>query len=187
MDLQSTIRPDPRPLSVWLDNGLAQTGRANFRVSSPLPSHALFPLRSKVTVPFQSHIKPGGWCEFKDWDVTLKSPDNSLPKDSYVLKYHEMLYEAVGKIGRDYKPGVSLKKWVEEAAFVNVTEEVLSVPIGMWAKDRKYVSLSLSLLLARTKIDGNDRKKLGHGIILVCGRDSRLRVSDSTLLYWAGR
>jgi Methyltransferase domain len=91
---------------------------------------------------FHRHLKPGGWCEFKDWDFTLHSGDNSLPADSQILRYHQLLYQALEKIGRDWKPGASLKKWVEEAGFENVEEQVLIVPIGPWPKDKYYVSLT---------------------------------------------
>jgi hypothetical protein len=43
---------------------------------------------------------------------------------------------------RDWKPGAHLKKWVEEAGFENIEEQVLVVPIGTWPKDKHYVSLT---------------------------------------------
>ena len=101
----------------------------------------LFPLPSpQKTNPLQSRTKPGGWAEFKDWDLTLVSSDDSVPHDSYTYKYHELLYEALDIIKRSYKPGPSLKKWAEEAGYVNITEEILPVPMGLWPKDKKLVS-----------------------------------------------
>ncbi|KUJ18608.1 S-adenosyl-L-methionine-dependent methyltransferase, partial [Mollisia scopiformis] len=85
-----------------------------------------------------THLEPDGWCEFKDWDFTLHSNDNSLPADSYILKYHRLLYEATDRIGRDWKPGAHLKKWVEEAGFENIQEQVLIVPLGTWPKEKHY-------------------------------------------------
>ncbi|KAN0116888.1 S-adenosyl-L-methionine-dependent methyltransferase [Hyaloscypha variabilis] len=85
-----------------------------------------------------THLKPGGWCEFKDWDFTLHSTDNSLPPDSNILKYHQLLFKASDIMHRDWKPGAHLKKWVEEAGFENVEEQVLVVPIGTWPKDKHY-------------------------------------------------
>jgi hypothetical protein len=85
------------------------------------------------------HLKPGGWCEFKDWDFTLHSVDNSLPPDSHLIKHHQLLYQALGKIGLDWDTGRNLKRWVEDAGFENVEEQVLVVPIGTWPKDKHYV------------------------------------------------
>jgi hypothetical protein len=86
-----------------------------------------------------ARTKPGGWTEFKDWDMTLVSSDDSIPHDSYTLRYHQLLYDAFDIIKRTYKPGPSLRKWAEDAGYVNVTEQVLPVPIGLWPKDKKLV------------------------------------------------
>jgi hypothetical protein len=88
------------------------------------------------------HLKPGGWCEFKDWDFNFHSTDNSLPPDSNILKYHQLLFKASDIMHRDWKPGAHLKKWVKEAGFENIEEQVLVVPIGTWPKDKHYVSLT---------------------------------------------
>lgn len=88
------------------------------------------------------HTKPGGWCEFKDWDLNIVSGDNSLPEDSSVLKYHRLLYEAFDKIGLSCRPGPKLKDWVKSAGFGEVEELVLPVPIGLWPKERRLVSRS---------------------------------------------
>lgn len=92
------------------------------------------------------HTKPGGWCEFKDWDLNITSADGTLPKDSYIAQYHNLIYEALDKIQRNYAPGPRLKEWVGKAGFVGVTEEVLSVPIGMWPKERRFVRISFPQL-----------------------------------------
>ena len=61
-------------------------------------------------------------------------------KDEKVLCFHhELLYEALDIIKRSYKPGPSLKKWAEEAGYVNITEDILPVPMGLWPKDKKLV------------------------------------------------
>ena len=85
------------------------------------------------------HTKPGGWVEFKDWDPTILSFDNTLPKDSYIYKYHQFLYESLDKMGRIYAPGPKLKKWVEEAGFINVTAKVVPIPLGLWPKEKTMV------------------------------------------------
>lgn len=93
------------------------------------------------------NLKPGGWCELKDWDFTLHSVDNSIPPDSHLVKHHELLMQALEKIGLDWDTGRHLKRWVEDAGFENVEEQVLIVPIGTWPKDKHYVRYSSSLSL----------------------------------------
>ena len=91
-----------------------------------------------------SHTKPGGWCEFKDFDLDIISSDGSLPADSYLMKYHSLVFEALDKIGRDHAPGPKLKDWVASAGYKNIHEDVLAIPIGVWPKEKKYVSFSSS-------------------------------------------
>lgn len=79
--------------------------------------------------------------------MRLRSADDSLPVDSALKEHHELLCSAFEKIGRTPYPGPDLKKWVKDAGFVNVTEEVLPVPVGRWPKDMKWVSCSLDFFL----------------------------------------
>ena len=65
----------------------------------------------------------------------LISMDNSLPKDSYISQYHILLSEGLNRINRTISPGPELKKWVEQAGYVNVTEKVLPLPLGTWPKE----------------------------------------------------
>jgi SAM-dependent methyltransferase len=103
----------------------------------------------KLVSQCYTHTKLGGWVEFKDWDLTIVSTDNSLPKDGYIYKYHKLLYDALDTIGRSYTPGPNLKKWAEDAGYTNVTAHVYPMPIGMWPRDKKlvrYVSYFLCTL-----------------------------------------
>ena len=85
------------------------------------------------------HTKPGGWVEFKDWDLHIVSSDDSLSKDSYLYQYHKLMVGAIETMHREYAPGPKLKKWAEEAGYVNVTETIIPLPIGMWPKNKKLV------------------------------------------------
>lgn len=58
-----------------------------------------------------------------------------------------LLYESFAKLKRSCAPGPELKKWAEEAGYVNVTEEVLPVPIGLWPQDKRLVKHSLRVFL----------------------------------------
>ncbi len=86
------------------------------------------------------HTKPGGWAEFKDWDMHLLSPDKSLNSESRFAEHHRLLCGVCESVGQTPYPGGHLKGWLEEAGFINVQEECLPVPIGPWPKDRRMVS-----------------------------------------------
>jgi len=48
-------------------------------------------------------------------------------------------------MGQEPCPGPKLKKWAEDAGFVNVQEHVFKIPMGPWPKDPKLVSKHYNL------------------------------------------
>lgn len=106
---------------------------------SILPSHLVLD-SSSPHMNYHRHTKPGGWVEFKDWDLHIVSSDDSLPQKSFLYEYHQLLMGAIATMNREYAPGPGLKKWAEDAGYVNVTEKIIPLPIGMWPKDKKMVS-----------------------------------------------
>jgi hypothetical protein len=87
---------------------------------------------------FCSCTKSGGWVEFHDWDMQLRSEDASL-KGTGIEKYYKAIIPAFEKIGYNPRPGPSLKQWFKDAGFINVHVTPYRVPIGTWAKDPYYV------------------------------------------------
>lgn len=84
-----------------------------------------------------ANIKPGGWVEFQDFDLTYYSEDGTLKEDGPTNKWQTLLHSACRTIGRDPTPGPQLQKWVEEAGFENITEQRFTVPIGAWPRDKQ--------------------------------------------------
>lgn len=64
------------------------------------------------------------------------SLDDSLPQDGIIKKLHDMVGDCCEKIGRQFSPGPMIKGWVEKAGYENVTEVILSVPVGLWPKEK---------------------------------------------------
>jgi hypothetical protein len=93
------------------------------------------------------HLKPGGWAEFSDYDINLKSQDNTIPKDYKPQEMLNFLNVACVKIGRPLGVGPKLKGMVEETGFTNVRHEIIPLPLGIWPKDQKLVSLRSFLYL----------------------------------------
>jgi len=81
------------------------------------------------------YLKPDGYAEFYECDYIYKSDDGSLKKDHEMFINCSEVVRAAGILGQDACPGPKLKKWFEDAGFVNVTEAVFKIPIGPWAKD----------------------------------------------------
>jgi hypothetical protein len=86
------------------------------------------------------HLKPGGWVELSEYDIILKSQDNTIPKDYKPQEMLLFLNTACEKVGRPLGLGPKLKGWVEEAGFVNVGHGIVPLPLGIWPKDKTLVS-----------------------------------------------
>lgn len=82
------------------------------------------------------HTRPGGWIEFEDWDLNVYSDDGSLKPDAAYKRLHNLFIQSCEVMGRVGSPGQHLKKWIEDAGFVNVTDTVAKVPFGTWPKDK---------------------------------------------------
>ncbi|PGG97149.1 hypothetical protein AJ79_09330 [Helicocarpus griseus UAMH5409] len=99
-------------------------------------------------------LKPGGWVEFQDADGNLYSEDGSLEKMEHKHKGQEMielLDEVCKKHNRVLHPGPGLKKWVEDAGFINVKEEVHNFPIGLWPKDKTMKEIGAFMAIQYTE------------------------------------
>lgn len=90
-----------------------------------------------------SHVAPGGWAEFQDFDVRYYSEDGSLKPEHHASQFVDLLVVACDKIGRDPVPGLSLEKWVKDAGFVDVVHKKFRFPIGTWPKDPKLKEVGM--------------------------------------------
>jgi len=84
------------------------------------------------------NLKPGGWVEFKDWDVRAHDPSGSrdLP-DNYVKRWHDEVIGACVELGTSPSPALVIKDVASAAGFINIQERVFEVPVGPWAKDKQ--------------------------------------------------
>ncbi|KAH8902050.1 S-adenosyl-L-methionine-dependent methyltransferase [Coniochaeta sp. PMI_546] len=87
----------------------------------------------KVLSMIYDNLNPGGYVEIMETLMLMKAIDDSL-KDHPLRTWNTMMVEGIRKIGKDPLSAVHLKKWLEEAGFVNVVEKKFSVPANPWAK-----------------------------------------------------
>ncbi|KAN0121973.1 TAM domain methyltransferase [Hyaloscypha variabilis] len=101
------------------------------------------------------HLKPGGWVELSEYDIILKSQDNTIPKDYKPQEMLLFLNTACEKVGRPLGLGPKLKGWVEEAGFVNVGHGIVPLPLGIWPKDKTLKAMGAFMTLQYTEgVDG---------------------------------
>ena len=82
-------------------------------------------------------LRPGGWMELVDLTNPPVSDDNSMPKDSQLRKFFDILTGGCAKVGRDLHMPRKWRPLLQEAGFVNIQEKILKVPVGGWPKDRR--------------------------------------------------
>ncbi|GME33718.1 methyltransferase domain-containing protein [Neofusicoccum parvum] len=89
------------------------------------------------------HLKPGGWMECQEIDHMPTCHDNTLAPDDAMLQYWQMVTDGLQNVGVPFRSAPHLKKYMEEAGFVNVTERIFYTPIGPWPKNRHLREVGL--------------------------------------------
>jgi hypothetical protein len=75
--------------------------------------------------------------------VIPTSYDNSLPKNSQIQAFYDVLSEVGEGIGIDLAVAQKFHGMLEKAGFVGVTETVFDLPIGGWMPDRRMREVGL--------------------------------------------
>ncbi|KAL1873649.1 hypothetical protein Plec18167_006166 [Paecilomyces lecythidis] len=93
------------------------------------------------------NTKPGGWVEFQDWDMQIRSNDKTA-EESDLGKYYDIIIPAFEKQNYSCRPGPNLERWFSNAGFVNIKAQKYSVPIGAWPKEKRLKEIGLCFLLS---------------------------------------
>ena len=73
-----------------------------------------------------ANLQPGGWLEFCEFEVWVHCQnDTEVPQ--LIHKWQTGLTEAGERIGRTFDVAPNLKRWMEEAGFVEITENIIKV------------------------------------------------------------
>ena len=82
-------------------------------------------------------LKPGGSIEIVEIEFLTYCDDDSVPKDSAMVKWGELMIEAFGKMGKEEPDGEQYKKWLEDTGFEDVHLEIIKRPSNDWPKHPK--------------------------------------------------
>jgi ubiquinone/menaquinone biosynthesis C-methylase UbiE len=75
------------------------------------------------------HVKPGGWIEAQEHGVQVLSDDGTAEKATEVTKWFRLVGEASEKFGKTLDVAKDQKRWMMEAGFVDVKEDIYKVSI----------------------------------------------------------
>lgn len=81
------------------------------------------------------YLKPGAWMGSEEYMAALYCDDGTMGPDYAFAEYTDLINKAAMNIGRPLLIANKLKRWYEQAGFVDVHEEVYKLPINPWPKD----------------------------------------------------
>ncbi|WYZ46198.1 hypothetical protein EsH8_IX_000423 [Colletotrichum jinshuiense] len=82
-------------------------------------------------------LEPGGWFEVGDVILPVGCDDGTLPEDSALRRWHELLDEAATKMGRRMEGFAKYTAAMEYTGFVDVACKEYIFPLNSWPKDEK--------------------------------------------------
>jgi len=84
------------------------------------------------------YLEPGGIMESQEMYPVVFCDDDTMPDDHGFLEFTRTQDDAAMRMGRPVRIANKLKRWYEQAGFVDVHEEVFKMPINPWPKDPQY-------------------------------------------------
>ncbi|KAJ5463297.1 hypothetical protein N7475_008241 [Penicillium sp. IBT 31633x] len=81
------------------------------------------------------NLRPGGWIELQEFEVMLKSDDDSMRLAPALCQFLELLTQASEGFHRPMNIAEGHRQRLLEAGFENVRDEVYKVPSSVWARD----------------------------------------------------
>lgn len=82
------------------------------------------------------YLKPGGFMESQEVMSTPYCDDGTMPDDWTFKEWTNTLDDAAMQADRPLRIASRLKRWYQEAGFVDVQEKVLKMPMNPWPRDR---------------------------------------------------
>ncbi|KAK0380541.1 methyltransferase domain-containing protein [Colletotrichum limetticola] len=90
------------------------------------------------------NLEPGGYLEIQDNEFPIFCDDGSMPADSQVLKWTQLVIEATNIVGKSMTVAPTFKQLLEDAGFEDVQGRQEKWPISPWQqKDLKQRELGI--------------------------------------------
>ncbi|UQC76248.1 TAM domain methyltransferase, partial [Colletotrichum lupini] len=100
-----------------------------------------FANKERMIKKIYNGLTPGGHLEVAGLELPPGCDDASVPKDSDLWKWHELLQEAATKIGRPLESLAHNKADLENAGFINIVRKDYKLPLNTWPADPHLKSL----------------------------------------------
>jgi hypothetical protein len=94
-------------------------------------------------------IKPKGYRQLGEMGVKSYSDGNTL--NPGIQRHFDLCNEAMAKLNRPFPVGATLKKYLEDAGFVDVVCVDLKQPLRPWPKDKRMKIIgAMTMLMCET-------------------------------------
>ncbi|KKY22444.1 putative umta methyltransferase family protein [Diplodia seriata] len=84
------------------------------------------------------HLRPGGWAESQELSAWFYSDEPGF-EHSNIQYWQETMDDATSRIGKRFNRAHEQKEHMIKAGFVNVTQEIIQIPMGTWDKQNLEV------------------------------------------------
>jgi len=84
-----------------------------------------------------TYLEPGGHMESQEPYPTPYCDDGTMRPDSQLLEWTRQLDDAAMTSARPIRIANKLKRWYEEAGFVDVQERLYKLPLNPWPEDKR--------------------------------------------------
>jgi trans-aconitate methyltransferase len=75
-------------------------------------------------------LNSGGWLEMQEYQTWLFSDDNTMEDAVWIKEWSEGTDEASTRFGKRLRTAQDIKKWMEQAGFLDVHEEIYKVRVS---------------------------------------------------------
>lgn len=86
---------------------------------------------------------PGAYIELTDQICPIRCDDGTLPENSALKKWSELLLESTLKVGRGFDSSLYYGEQLKNAGFVDIKLEVAKWPMNQWPKDKKLKEIGI--------------------------------------------
>lgn len=76
-----------------------------------------------------------------DFDLLLTSDDGTVSDTNQLAKFCDDIVNAAGQVGCDLRVAPKFEEMVRDAGFTNINREILKLPMGPWARDKRLKTI----------------------------------------------
>ncbi|KAK1676121.1 methyltransferase domain-containing protein [Colletotrichum godetiae] len=87
------------------------------------------------------NLTPGGYLELNDIDFFPISDDDTIPKDSHLMRAFNLCFEALAKMGSPFEEFSRFETMLADIGFEDINVQRFKWPTNPWPKDKKHKNL----------------------------------------------